>query len=137
MNTADLIEFVKDKLPANVRFAVKPENGVFITLKDGIEIEICPNYDEDGAFLSFEQTYNPEKREQEYMKRRQLLEKIIDGGGASYNSDPLLRKVIESLLRGADSWEIIGKLLQMNDELVRKFKLLLSEWPSTDYPANL
>lgn len=121
-------------LPANVCFAPEPDMGVLITLRDGTGIDIYPNYDENGAFLSFEKVHNTDNQEQEYTKRRNILEKIIDGGGARYNSDPLLRNVIESLLRGADSWEIIGKLIQMNDELTRKFKILLTKWPSKDYP---
>jgi hypothetical protein len=73
------------------------------------------------------------QQEREYNKRLELLNKAVEGM-KRYNFDPLFRRVIDAMVGGADSWEIIERLLEMNTELSRKIKILLEKWPNRDWP---
>lgn len=86
-------------------------------------------YNQDQATrTAIEDNYISEQ-EREYEKRKQLLDKFLDGA-TRYNLEPLFRQVIEALVRGADSWEIIEKLLEMNKSLSDKTRKLIEQWPS-------
>jgi hypothetical protein len=56
-----------------------------------------------------------DERERQLQKRSELIQKFTDGWGR-YNKIPLFRNVIDAAVRGADPWDIISKLIDMNTE---------------------
>jgi len=56
-----------------------------------------------------------DEQERKYQKRRELISKFLDGWGR-YNKIPLFRNVIDAAVGGADPWDIINKLVDINTE---------------------
>lgn len=72
-----------------------------------------------------------DERERQYLMRKALIEKFLNGWDR-YNKEPLFRNIIEALMREADPFEIIEKLIEMNKELsdrIREF-VTLHAYPS-------
>lgn len=69
------------------------------------------------------------QKEIEYNKLKGLVEKF-QNGWERYNREPLFRVIIDAVVRGADPWDIIEKLFDMNLELSEKMKKILMQWPS-------
>lgn len=55
-------------------------------------------------------------RERQEIKRKELIEKFVNGW-ERYNKEPLFRNVIHALMAGAEPFDIIEKLIDMNKEL--------------------
>jgi len=66
-----------------------------------------------------------DEQEREYQKRKELIEKFMDGW-VKYNKIPLFRNVIEAAVRGADPWDIINWLVDMNTEQAERIKEYLT-----------
>lgn len=76
-----------------------------------------------------------DEREREYNKRNELLSKFMDGG-RRYNNEQLFRNIIECLVRDADPFEIIEKLIDINKDLQDRIKeyLLYHAYPTLIKP---
>ena len=65
-----------------------------------------------------------DQEEREHNKRVEIISKFANGW-ERYNKEPLFRNILEAVSRGADVWDIVDKLLDMNEELKqRTIKLL-------------
>jgi hypothetical protein len=62
-----------------------------------------------------------DEQEREYQKRAELVNKFTDGWGR-YNKIPLFRNIIDAAVRGADPWDIINRLVEMNTEQAEAMK---------------
>lgn len=90
-------------------------------------------YNQDQSTRSAIHDSEMDEREREYLKREELISKFANGW-ERYNKEPLFRTILEAMTRGSDAWEIIDKLVEMNSELARKFRILLENWPNHNYP---
>lgn len=70
----------------------------------------------DGATQAAIMDSYYDEQERQCEKRKELLAKFMDGG-RRYNEEQLFRSVIEGLVRGADPFEIIEKLIDINKNL--------------------
>lgn len=61
-----------------------------------------------------------DERERWYAKRKELLEKFINGHWR-YNNEHIFHSIIEALMRDADPLVVIDKLIEMNKELHDRF----------------
>ena len=66
-----------------------------------------------------------DEQDRQDQKRRELISKFTDGWGR-YNKIPLFRNIVESAVRGADPWDIINKLVDMNTEQVEAIRNYLT-----------
>jgi hypothetical protein len=66
-----------------------------------------------------------DEQEHYYQKRKELIEKFMDGW-VRYNKIPLFRNVIEAAVRGADPWELIDKLIEVNEKQAKLIKEYLT-----------
>lgn len=62
-----------------------------------------------------------DERERWYAKRKELLEKFVNGNWR-YNNEHIFRSIIEALMRDADPLVVIDKLIEMNKDLQDRFK---------------
>lgn len=72
-----------------------------------------------------------DEQEKQEIKRRELIEKFANGW-ERYSKEPLFRNIVEALTRGAEPFDIIEKLIDMNMEMsenIRQF-LNLHAFPS-------
>jgi hypothetical protein len=72
-----------------------------------------------------------DEQTRQYEKRKELINKFMDGW-AKYNKIPLFRNVIDAAVRGADPWDLIDKLIDVNVEQSEAIKnyLILHAYPS-------
>lgn len=56
-----------------------------------------------------------DERERHLQKRAELINKFTDGW-SRYNKIPLFRNIIDAAVGGADPWDIINKLIDMNTD---------------------
>lgn len=71
------------------------------------------------------------EQERQDEKRKELIVKFANGW-ARYNREPLFRSVLDALVRGADPFEIIEKLIDHNVELAEKWRQAIEN--STSLP---
>ena len=70
-----------------------------------------PNQDAGSRCAIEDVTISQE--EKEYNKRLELIQKF-QSDWKRYNSEPLFRNIIEAIVRGAEPWDIINQLIDMN-----------------------
>lgn len=56
-----------------------------------------------------------DEQERQYRKRAELVNKFMNGWD-KYATVPLFRNIVEAAVRGADPWDIINKLVDMNTQ---------------------
>lgn len=66
-----------------------------------------------------------DEQERQLQKRAELINKFKDGW-VRYNKIPLFRNIIDATVRGADAWDIINWLVDMNTEQAERVKEYLS-----------
>lgn len=74
-----------------------------------------------------------DEQERQEAKRKVLIEKFLNGW-ERYNKEPLFRNIIHALMAGAEPFDIIEKLIEMNKELsdrIREYVTLHA------YPARI
>ena len=72
------------------------------------------------------------KNERDYAIRKgKVLERFKEGFFERFMHNALYRNVYEALIRGADPYEIIEKLIDINDEQFQKIKELVELMPPT------
>lgn len=72
------------------------------------------NLDASTQAAMYDSMYD--ERERQEAKRKELIEKFLNGW-ERYNKEPLFRNVIHALMSGAEPFDIIEKLIDMNKEL--------------------
>lgn len=72
-----------------------------------------------------------DEQERQEAKRKELIEKFLNGWDR-YNKEPLFRSIIHALMAGAEPFDIIEKLVDMNKELSDKIRdyLTLHAYPT-------
>jgi hypothetical protein len=66
-----------------------------------------------------------DEQERQLQKRAELLQKYTNGYDR-YKKIPLFRNIIDAAVRGADPWDIINRLVDMNTEQAERFKEYLT-----------
>lgn len=66
-----------------------------------------------------------DEQERQYQKRQELISKFMDGW-VKYKTIPLFRNIIDAAVRGADPWDIINGLVDMNTEQAARIKEYLT-----------
>lgn len=81
------------------------------------------NLDQVTKAAMYDEYYS--EQEQFEKKRAELLSKFMNGYNR-FNNDHLFRKVVEALLRGANAFDLIEKLIDINKEQADAFKEYLN-----------
>lgn len=81
------------------------------------------NLDADTKAAMYDEYYS--EQEQFERKRTEILSKFMNGYNR-FNNDHLFRKVVEALMRGANPFDLIEKLIDINKEQADAFKQYLN-----------
>lgn len=80
--------------------------------------------------MRYENNRSTIKNERDYAIRKgKVLERFKEGFFERFMYNALYRQVYESLIRDADPYEIIEKLIEINDEQFKKIKELVELMP--------